>query len=308
MLDLTNIDWNELSKRPAPTNEGLNALFAGVDVVTIKNGGVHNEKAMSNDVALTLDRPQDVAKFREALTIDEEKIGFHCMCLGDYALELKSGDQIKATIGFHHGISIRCAQWSSDAELADGYRLLNFLAEKGLTEPLAARIEDDRQAEFDRSQGAKWLENAPPCFTRYWEQMNGFESDYLPLLVADLNAEFPDRDERLQKLLQAFGRSDSFWTGFPTYESVPAEILKTYEFREIIEAYERSNKNYKIRLGLGRYICSFDFGKVRKKHLHLISDETIEALERVFKAFKVENGVERLQRLKEEKRADGNSL
>lgn len=301
-LDLTNRKtWEELEKLPKPTNDKLGQLFADIDSIVIKEGGVYNDNAMSDEVVLTLTEQDKVKRFSELLEIDELNIGFYCMCLGSYAIELHSSGKLKATFGFHHGVSIRYDKWSGDAELTHSDKLLEFLSEQGLTKPLQDRLDEKRNMESDRIAERKWLEIAPKCFTTYWAQINSFDQNYFPSLINDFNLEFPDKQKQIIILLQTYGKTENLWTAYPSYEELPNNILKTFDTKEIIEAYLNSDRNYKTRKGLGRYLCSFEFKKTRKKHLKFITDEVISDLEKCFDNLVEKRGINEIFSLRNEK-------
>ncbi|GGP05260.1 hypothetical protein GCM10010992_20750 [Cloacibacterium rupense] len=301
-LDLTNRKpLEERNKLPTPTNEGLAKLFIGVDKVVIKSDGVYETKAMSDKIVLTISQADKIEKLNDLLQIDENNTGFYCMCLGTYAIELYSNKDIKATIGFHHGVSIRYHYWDGDAELAKSDELLNFLAEQGLTKPLYERIEEKRNMEADRIAQRKWLDIAPKCFQKYWTQICSMDSSYFVPLVKDINSEIPDRQQQIITLLQTFGKTENFWTAYPIYEELPNDILKTFETEEIIKAYLNSDRNYKTRKGLGRYLCSFEFKKTRKKYLKHITTEVIDELEKCFDNIGEKRGINEIFSLRNEK-------
>ncbi|UPK72871.1 hypothetical protein [Chitinophaga filiformis] len=302
ILDYTNRKpWEERNKLPKPSNDGLKELFADVDMVIIKDGGVYEDKAMYNNVLLTINQADKVRMFHQLMEINEKKTGFYCMCLGTYAIELYSHNNLKATIGFHHGVSIRYYKWNGDAELAKIDNLLTFLAEQGFTAPLAERIEAKRNMEPDRVAERKWLEVAPKCFRKYREQINGLDEDYYPSLISDLNLEIPDKRKQIIALLQTFGKTDNFWTAYPSYEELPKKILCTFEIKDIIETYILSDRNYKTRKGLGRLLCSFEFKKNRKKHLKYITQEVIADLEKCFTWLGDKAGINEISKLKNDK-------
>jgi hypothetical protein len=301
-LDLTNRrPLEERNKLPAPTNEGLAKLFIGVDKVVIKDDGVYETKAMSEKIVLTISQTDKIRKLSAFLQIDENNTGFYCMCLGTYAIELYSNTEIKATIGFHHGVSIRYHYWNGDAELAKSDELLNFLAEQGLTKPLYDRLEEKRNMEADRVKERKWLEIAPDCFQKYWTQICSMENNYFVSLVKDLNVEIPDRQNQIITLLQIFGKTENFWTAYPNYEELPNDILKTFKTEEIIKAYLNSDRNYKTRRGLGRYLCSYEFKKIREKNLKCITTEVIDDLEKCFNNIGEKRGINEIFILRNEK-------
>ncbi|MCF6405468.1 hypothetical protein L3C95_21370 [Chitinophaga filiformis] len=301
-LDLTNRKpEEERNKLPKPSNEGLKELFVDVDRVIIKDGGVYDDKAMSDQILLTINQADKVRMFHQLMEINENSTGFYCMCLGTYAIELYKQNSLKATIGFHHNVSIRYYKWNGDAELAKNDDLLTFLAEEGLTQPLADRIEQKRNQAADRIAQRKWLEISPRCFNKYWEQIIGLDDSYYPSLISDLNLEIPDKQKQIIALLQTFGKTDQFWTGYPSYEVVPEHILKTFEVKDIMEAYIQSDRNYKTRKGLGRFVCSFEFKKTRKKYLKYITHEIIEDLEKCFDWLGDKRGINEIFSLRNDK-------
>jgi hypothetical protein len=301
-LDLTNRkSLEEQNKLPKPTNEGLAKLFAGVDKVVIKDGGVYEDKAMTDKIVLTISQSEKIQALHNLLEIDEKNTGFYCMCLGTYAIELYAHRQLKASIGFHHGVSIRYDKWNGDAELAKSDYLLTFLFKQGLTKPLHDRIEEKRNMEADRIAERNWLDIAPKCFSKYWTQINSFDTNYFVSLVDDLNSEMPDREKQIIALLQTFGRTDNFWTAYPSYENLPNNILKLFKIEEIISAYLNSDKNYKTRQGLGRFLCSFEFKKERNKYLKNIPSNVIDDLQKCFNHLNEQRGIDEITKLNRDK-------
>ncbi len=295
-LDFTNI--NSFKNFPEPTNERLQALFLDVDVIIIKEGGVCGNQALENEVALTLDQQEDIIRFSGLLNIDESQTGFHCMCLGNYAIELHSKGAITATIGFHHGQSIRYDHWHSDAFLIDNQNFLIFLSEKGLEKPLQDRLETLRSREAAEVAKAEWLQAAPACFKKYWEQINELNEDYIVPLSNELDAEIPDKQQKIITLLQLFGKTDNLWTDYPIYEESPNNILKTYEVTAIIQAYLDSDRNYKTRKGLGRFLCTPEFKRIRTPYLKHLPEEVITDLEKCFDHLGQKRGINEIFALK----------
>lgn len=297
-LDLTNRKTiEELNKLPKPSNESLGKLFVGIDKVVFKENGVYEDKAISDKILLTILRIDQIQKLEELLEIDENNTGFYCMCLGTYAIELYKDNKVNSTIGFHHGVSIRFHKWNGDAGLAKSDELINFLAGLGFTKPLEDRNEEKRSMEADCIAERKWLEIAPNCFTKYWTQINNLDDSYLTSLLNDLNSEIPDKQKLIITLLQTFGHTNNFWTAYPIYEELPNDILKTFLTKDIIAAYLNSDRNYKTRKGLGRYLCSFEFKKSRNKELKYIKQEVIDDLEKCFRHLNEQQGIDEMAKL-----------
>lgn len=122
--------------KPFANSNRLQELFLSVDKVLIKKGGVYNNKAIGQEIGLAFENPKDISEFVERLDVEEPHEVRYCMCAGSYAIELYSGEKLKATIGLHHGKAIRYIGWKGDAELNDGKGLVEWLAEKGYKEPL----------------------------------------------------------------------------------------------------------------------------------------------------------------------------
>ena len=126
-------------------------------------------------------------------------------------------------------------------------------------------------------------------------------NNYFVPLIEDLNLEIPNRQNQIITLLQIFGMTENFWTAYPIYEELPNDILKTFETEEIIKAYLNSDRNYRTRRGLGRYLCSWEFKKTRKKKLKYITIEVIDDLEQCFNNIGEERGINEIFSLRNEK-------
>lgn len=283
-IDLTGLNWDEINSRPAPSNQSLRQAFSDARKIIVKDDGVSNGQAMSDEILLTVSDAARIAEFLRLLQIDEAQIGFHCMCLGTYALEIYDQNEILATIGMHHGQSIRWESWNSDAALAKSDELAAFLYEEGLEAPLLDKIAERKRIREREIVESDWLSVAPACFVKYWTEMNDFDESYLPSLIDDFKRELSDKNLQITKLLRTYGNSGNLWTAYPMYEKVPFLLLKTYDLEEIISAYQISNKNSLLRRGLGRFLGAFEFRKTRKKWLGKIPQTVIDELKDGFEA------------------------
>lgn len=146
----------------------------------------------------------------------------------------------------------------------------------------------------------EWLAGAPKCFTIFFEQYR-MEGNFPQALVDALNEEIPDKATQIIALLQCYGRSKNPWSGYPCYEDVPVKILQNYTIKYILEVYTNSDRNYKTRRGLGRFLCSYEFRQIRKKQLQYISAEVIDDLEKYFTYANDEKGIYEVNRLRKEK-------
>jgi hypothetical protein len=301
-LDLTGRKTQEeLAQLPHPTNDGLKDLFQNIDTVVIKDGGVYQGKAMRNEVLFTISQPEAIKTLESFLEIDEMNTGFYCLCLGTYAIELYDASTLRATIGFHHNVSIRYDKWNGDAALVKNQELLHFLAGLGFTQPLNEFTEEATRHKKDMAAENEWFHLAPKCFAKYRQQMSDFDNSYFPSLLKDLQDEEPGKDQQITALLQTFGRSKNLWTAYPMYEEVPLKILQTFTLAEIINAYINSDRNYKTRRGLGRMLCAFDYKKTRKRHLKSMPQSVIDDIYKCFVAINDETGIARITKLNKAK-------
>lgn len=284
-------------RKEKATNKFLLDLFEGIDSVQIKSDGVYEDKALSNDIVLTINEPLKIQDFKKLIAIIEPKEDFHCMCLGDYAIELLGQKQVKTTIGFHHGVSIRLNQWTGDAELKYPNELLEFFSNLGLKNPIEQRNSDiERTNKFER-ESVNWLNNSPKSYSKFWKQINDFDESYIPELQKDLRNEYNEQNELILALLKSFGTTQNLWSGYPMYEMISQTLLNKFKLEEIISAFSDSNKERTESIGLGRFLFSWDYRKELKKQYHKLNKELINILSGVFKDIKDRKGLESIEKI-----------
>lgn len=300
--DFTNrIKEEERNKLPRPANKGLDALFEAVDKVVIIDDGVHEEKPIGDTILLTITDVNQIHELNRLLHIDEANVGFSCMCSGSYAIALYSADRLITTIGFHHGHSIRYYHWNGDAALAKSEELLQFLASLGFAQPLMEAEESRETAAADKIAEEKWLSTAPKCFEKYWKQICNMDSGYFEPLMSELNEEIPDKNNQIIRLLQTYGITNNFWNAYPVYEGLPNKLLLAFPLEIIIDTYLLSDRNYKTRRGLGRFLFSNYFRNERYRFLSLVTPELINDLEKCFASIGEKRGLEYIAALRTEK-------
>jgi len=286
------------NRKTKATNKSLNDLFADIDTIRIKSDGVHDDKALSSDIVLMIDEISKVEDFKKVLAINEPTKDFHCMCLGDYAIELLKGNELKSTIGFHHGVSIRFHQWTGDAELKYPNELLELLFDLGLKEPLEQKKLDFERSVESEKESNKWLSNSPKSFSKYWSEINDFDESYISQLKKDLKREFDNEKDLIIALLKSFGTSNNLWSAYPMYESISQKFLNEHELQDIINAFQESNKDQVIRIGLGRYLFSWDYRKEIRKHKEKLNTELLNFLSDAFETIDDSKGIESIRKIK----------
>ena len=285
------------NRKEKATNKSLSDLFREIDTIQIKSDGVHEDKALSNETVLKIDEPSKIQEFKKLMTINEPNEDFHCMCLGDYAIELLKGSELKSTIGFHHGVSIRFNMWTGDAELKYPDELLELLSELGLKAPLEQKKLDYQLAKESEEESNKWLNNSPKSFNKYWNEINDFDESYIPNLKNDLKKEFSNEKNLILALLKSFGTSNNLWTAFPMYESTPRNLLNDYKLQSILNAFVESSTDQTTTIGLGRYLFSWYFRKEIKKHKEKLNTELLNSLSEAFETINDSRGIESIRKI-----------
>lgn len=121
----------------APTQAALDAEIRRADRVRVLAGGMWRDEAIGVAVLIDSRSKPELDALRDALRIAEDPSRFgHCSCLGSPTVEFYAGRELLATIGLHHGHTIRWDRWLHDAPLAEPDRLARWLAGHGLpTDP-----------------------------------------------------------------------------------------------------------------------------------------------------------------------------
>lgn len=176
--------------------------------------------------------PVAVTALREALRIADIP-GFVCLCLGDVTLDFFDiTNSPLTTVTLHHGVSLRWNGWREDAVLADGVRSLEWLAVRGLVEPLREfRAAERRRIEQERVSRL-WVAEIPPPLTTLAEEFLGTSAsghDLSALAVdvarARLTKAYPDARERVTRLLAWYASGTGAYSGYPVHEGIPRQLL-----------------------------------------------------------------------------------
>jgi hypothetical protein len=182
------------------------------------------------------------------------------MCLGHPALELWAGDTLRATVGVHHGLSVRVHGWWSDAPLRDGEGLLRWLADRGVGGPLATWMNERAAAGHAERQRMAWMA-ATPAVLR--SRLAGLEGQrMLPRRLLPTDADAASAVAAMREalgegaavaLLGWYGGPGGPWNGYPSYEEVACVLLRCMSVEEVIAAGRDGDEG--VLLGLGRFLA-----------------------------------------------------
>jgi hypothetical protein len=246
-----------------PSQATLDAMLDGVTRIRVLDDGTNDGKAIGSTVLLECCDSASIDALRRCLTIIEDPHTFgHCMCLGNNAIECYADHRLVATIGLHHGKTIRWDVWRHDGRLRDGLDLVNWLAGRGVTGPLEEfREEQQRTAEAEEA-AQRWYDAIPPCLRLYWPQMQGFTVDLEPLRQA-LSHAYPDGASCARALFEWFGSGMGPWSGFPMYEEVAERLLSDFPTEALITALSQQSLSPRHLEGAARYFAGWEFSTHR---------------------------------------------
>ncbi|MDB6003466.1 MAG: hypothetical protein JWR15_453, partial [Prosthecobacter sp.] len=130
-------------------NAELRTALSNVDRLRVRTGGVCHRREEEEKTIVEIKGAKGIAEIAERFEINENNSGGHCMCCGNPTFEFYEDAKLVATIGFHHGRSIRwwSGNWPGDGFLTarSSEFLIQWLAEKGCDGPRQEWLEQKRQ-------------------------------------------------------------------------------------------------------------------------------------------------------------------
>lgn len=117
---------------------------------------------------------------------------------------------------------------------------------------------------LEPEEEARWLAGMPKSLHRFWtdEMRQGFPPADLKPLRAPLMREFPDATRRILALFNWYGSSAGPWSGFPSYEGIPEQLLLDFPTAESIAAIEGAKLTDFELKGASRYFAASDFSRM----------------------------------------------
>jgi hypothetical protein len=237
----------------------LAALIKQADKIVVSDSPMKDAR-----VLFTSTVPKDIAEFNDALTVTAPKEWFHCMCIGTPAVRLYRGDTELALITSHHGRSVRCSLWTSDAMLKDPEKWLQWFDARKMPEPRKEVDDMAARAKQGEISYARWRAAMPKSVRPLWERAIRDESspNVKPLRAA-LAKEFPDTRQRILALFSWYGSGDGPWSGFPAYESAAEELLLDIPTLDLVAAAQTDNLTDTQLEGAARLFGGWDFSQRR---------------------------------------------
>ena len=221
----------------------------------------------------------DLDAFAAASVVERPGDYFHCMCVGSPAIHIYRGSHVLAVITNHHGASIRCSLWDSDAPLVDPERWLTWFDDRHITEPREEVEWSVRRGDEIRAARSRWLSAVPKGLREICENIEFLNvgGDLRGLREA-LDLSIPDREAQIHALLAWFGSGLGPWSGFPSYETVAEAMLFEYDTSEIVAAMDVARMPPAELEGAARLFSGWNFSQVRPGDLELVPEQIKAAL------------------------------
>jgi hypothetical protein len=185
----------------------------------------------------------------------------HCMCIGTLVFDFEGPRPLVATL--HHGESLRWGEAFENVELLDPDAVMDWLSARGMGFVREAYEADRRRTEEANTQELRWRAALPASLVPFFDAVaQGSDDDSWPKLTAAIEVEHPDPIERARVLLDLFGSGAGPWSGFPTYEMVPEQLLLDMPLDVLLAAIGDEPDERRCE-GAARLLCSWRFGRQR---------------------------------------------
>jgi hypothetical protein len=243
-------------------NEALAEVLRTTDRVRARSGGVcHRNEADEKTIHETRDA-EVIAEVAAHFQVADTSSGGHCMCCGDPTFEFYRGDELVATLGFHHGRSVRWADgvWPGDGMLlqSSAQFLIDWLLKHGYDGPKKQYQEEMAQQKAAQRRWDRAKALMPQAVITALDDAKSEEE-----AAAAFTKNVPDEAARAALLLSLYGRDDGSWTLTDSLDqgiqenwlpAIPQEVLD----RVIVASKPESEQG----LGAARWL--FGPGNVEK--------------------------------------------
>jgi hypothetical protein len=255
-----------------PTQADLDEVIGAATSVAVREPMARRKKRL-----LETGEAADLDSLREALRIHDGGIG-HCMCFGSLELEFARGAEPLGAVTLHHGVSVRWQPFFDNAELAEPEKLLDWLSDRGITSLREEYDENRRRPAQREADVRRWLEAMPAVVEPLWPSMEEPFSLEWPEVAEALADEYPDPVVRARALMEWLGHGAGPWSGFPSYEQVPAWCLLQLPLDALVEAAQHEPRCDELLEGAARLFASWHFGQERGDELARVPAELKRAL------------------------------
>jgi hypothetical protein len=175
-------------------------------------------------------------------------------------------------ITLHHGVSLGWKGSNGNHMLVRPEAVMDWLSARGMTFVREEYDEDERRGVESQKQQATWLAALPASLKPFADEMRQSGASSHPAWTAAVEAEFPDRVQRARAMLELFGSGVGPWSGYPSSEGVPQQLLLG-EPLDVLFAAIGDEPSDRVCEGAARLFASWDFRKRTRELRSTISDE-----------------------------------
>ncbi len=220
--------------------------------------------------------PKDLSALRSSITIEQPHQWFQCACMPSTVIKLYRGDRSIGEFAIFGGNTIRFADWSSDARIANTKAWFQWLDTRGIKSPRKEFDEETAREQQAQRATDRWQRAMPKSLRPLWPEVvskdpvGAYDTTSLD---AELIKEYSDLHPRILRLMGWYGSGAGPWSGYPAYESVAEQMLLEYPTPELVAAVSGRQLSEEEMEGAARLFGGWEFNRSRPSDNALIPDD-----------------------------------
>lgn len=235
-------------------NTALQNSLVGVTKIRLRSGGTCHRDRDREKIFFEEKNIDKIKKIIANIKVDEENVGFHCMCCGNPTFEFYKGEKLVAMLGFHHGKSVRWAggDWPNDAGLTEDSLefICKWLSDNGIKGPLNEREDAKRRQIAYKRKQERIVRILPRVILEKLKNVDS-RSQFLKVFEDELK----DETERAIIFFKIIGCSESRWNNYGNLEMLLLEeILPKMDTSTIAKAIKIAVKDQTGLKGAARWL------------------------------------------------------
>lgn len=248
--------------------DSLLQTVENVDRLRVRTGGTCHRDPSVEKVLFEITDRAEIQRIVNSWTINDRDSGFSCMCCGEPSFEFYRGNELVASLGFHHGRSLRWpGGWPGDALLTEvaSDAICETLAAHGVTGPKTEHEQEKKRETAQRRLWSAYLEIVPESVMDEWRKVAGEEGDFHAVAVKA----WPDAADRTARLFSLYGvmpqRSWRMSAGLD--ETLREKLLPKVPVADALALLNRKDLPPGLMEGLTRWALFGDDGKAFRNGL-----------------------------------------
>lgn len=231
--------------------EALRRALTEVSRVRVRSGGTCHRRISEEKTLFEVDEKAEIEKLVDAIRMAEDPSHGHCMCCGNPSMEFYEGEELVATLGFHHGRSLRWpGGWPGDGAITmeSAHQLCLFLDKRGVSGPLQEFEEGRRREAAMERRHARYLDLIPDAV------LAGLRNGDGPAAFSEEN--LPGAGNRALLCFRLFGCHEDSWNlGAGLDEMLEEALLKQFDLALIQkEVLPHVAGDHELRNGVARWV------------------------------------------------------